>query len=208
MARQQAELAGRDLGVRIGQPAGIGEDRFGEADVARALRHLGAEFGLVAGERLGQHDAGVVGRLDDEAVQQVVDADAAVQRREHGRAVRRRAAFAPGVLADQVLVGQLDAALGDLVEHVFGRHQLGETGRKNQFVGVALEQHAAVLGVDQDGVRRRDLRLVLLAAEVLLGLRQRRHGQGHCQHGGQGRRREPARSGCPQNHRQRSRRRP
>ena len=101
-----AEFARRHLRAGIGQPVGIGEDRLGQADLARALGHLGAEVALVAGDAFGEHDAGVVGRLDDHAVQQVVDRHPAVERRKHGRAVRRRAALAPGVLADDEFVGR------------------------------------------------------------------------------------------------------
>ena len=76
--------------------------------------------------------------------------------------MRRRAALAPGVLADRVFVVELEPALLDLVEDEFDRHQLGEARRENELVGVALEQHVAVFGVDQDGMRRADADFVLL----------------------------------------------
>ncbi len=167
MAREHRQLACRHLLVRIGQPVRIGEYGFGKADLARALGQLDAEIGFIAGDPFGQHDAGIVAGLDDHAVQQVVDGNLAVDRREHGGAVRGRAALAPGILAHDVFVGELDAAFFKFVEHVFGGHQLGEAGREDQLVGVALEQHAAVLGVDQDGMRRADRRLVLVAGHVL-----------------------------------------
>ena len=162
MAREHGELARGHPLAGIGQPIGIGECRFFQAELARAFGQLVAELALVAGERLGEDDAGVVGRLDDHAVQQVVDADPAVQLGEHGGAARRRAAVTPGVFADLVFVGELDLALLDLMEDVFRRHQLGEAGRRDQRVGLVLVEHAAVLG-DQDGVRGADAGRVILA---------------------------------------------
>ena len=177
MAREDAQFARGDVRAGIGQAVGIGEHRFGEADFARALSHLIGEIGFIAGQPFGQHDAGIVAGLDDHAVQQIVDGNLAVDRREHGGAVRGRAALAPGILAHGVFVGELDAAFFKLVEHVFGGHQLGEAGREDELVGVALEQHAAVLGVDQDGVRRADRRLVLVAGRFFF-LRDRGGGLG------------------------------
>ena len=100
---------------------------------------------------------------------QIVDADFAVQDREHGRRARRRAAFAPGIFAHREFVGELELIGLDEMEDVFRRHQLGEAGRKNQFVGIAFEQHAAVLGVDQHGMRRADRRFVLARLALLGG---------------------------------------
>src|SRR5471032_1008044 len=192
--REDAQLARCHLRVGIGQAIGITEHRFGEADLARALSHLIGEISFIAGNPFGQHDAGIVAGLDDHAVQQVVDGNLAVDRREHGGAVRGRAALAPGILADGVFVGELDAAFLDFVEHVFGGHQLGETGREDELVGVALEQHAAVFSVDQDRVRRADDRLVLVAGrfffrrdrggrlgrlDVMLGRGQGERAEGH-----------------------------
>ena len=54
-------------------------------------------------------------------------------------------------------VGRLEPACRDLVEHHLRGHQLGEAGRRNQVVGPLLEQHAAAVGVDQDGVCGRGL---------------------------------------------------
>ena len=117
---------------------------------------------------LRQHDAGVVAALDDRAVQEIVDRNLAVERREHGRAAGRRAALAPGVLADVVFVGQLDVALLDGVEHHFGGHQLHHAGGRAQFVGVLLEQDAAAGGLDQDRGRRVAVESALLLLGALL----------------------------------------
>ena len=139
-----AELAHRHLVAGIGQPVGVGEGRFRQAEFARPLGHeVGGKDPLVAGHALGERDAGIVAALDDRAVQEVVDRHLAVEGGEHGRAAGRRAALAPGVLADPIFVGQLDVALLDGVEDHLRRHQLHHAGRRAQLVGVLLEQHAA-----------------------------------------------------------------
>ena len=116
---------------------------------ARLVKQL-AERGLVAGERFGDRDAGVVGGIDDDALDQVGHFDLAVNGGKHGRAVRRRPAFAPGVFADGVSVVELDAALLDLVEQIFQRHQLGEACRLDGLIGVFLVQYAVAVGIEQD----------------------------------------------------------
>ena len=139
----------------IGQPAGIAEGRFRQAEFAGALGHeVGGKYPLVAGHALGQRNAGIIAALDDRALQQVVDRHLAVENGKHGRAAGRRAALAPGVLADPVFVRQLDLAFLDGVEDHLDRHQLHHAGRRPQFVGVLLEQHAAAGRLDQDRGRR------------------------------------------------------
>ena len=108
--------------------------------------------GLVAGQTFGDGDAGVIGGIDDDAVDEVVEFHVAVDGGEHGRAVRRRAALAPGVLADGEFVVELDAALLDLVEHEFERHQLGEARRRDKLIAVLVEQKAVAVGIEQDRV--------------------------------------------------------
>ena len=144
MARELGQFAHRHLVGGIGQPVGIAEGRLGQAELAGALGHeVGGKDPLVAGHAFGERDAGIVAALDDGAVQEIVDRNLAVDGGEHRRAARRRAALAPGVLADPVFVGQLDVALLEGVEDHLGRHQLHHAGRRAQFVGVLLEQHAA-----------------------------------------------------------------
>src|SRR5271169_4169106 len=81
-------------------------------------------------------------------------------------------------------------------------------------VGIALEQHAAVLRVDEDGVRRGDRRLVFVARRVFLlrdrgcglgWLRLRRSKGERAEGDEQGRcRQEPSDCVMPKDHHQRS----
>ena len=76
---------------------------------------MSRELGFVAGDAFRERDAGVVAGLDDDAVQQVLDRDLAVDRREHARCARRRAALPPGVLADdEFVVGLMRPCLSSL----------------------------------------------------------------------------------------------
>ena len=86
-----------------GRPFEFVNTDFVEPDLRARVRSSFAPNAVsLPASAFGEHDAGVVGGLNDHAVQQVVDRDPAVDRREHGRAVRRRAALSPGVLADHV----------------------------------------------------------------------------------------------------------
>ena len=158
VARQLAQFARRDPHLRIGQTIDVGEVRLGQSDLAGAVVHHPHELGFVAGDAFGERNAAVIGRLDHDALQQVLDLHPAVQRRVHGRAVRRRTALAPGVDADDVFVVEADVAKLELVEHHIDGHQLGEARRRHQSVGLLLEQDGSGFGFDQERVRRQDLR--------------------------------------------------
>ena len=104
----------------------------------------------------------------------------------------RAPAPAPGVLADDELVGRFQPALRDLVQHHFRGHQLGQAGGRRQLIGVLLEQHAAAFGIDQDRGRRRRLEAVVLLEHLgrgrrplglLLGRLLRARGRGGRPHG-------------------------
>ena len=62
------QLARRDAQVRVGIAGGVGEGRIFEPDLARALGQHGAERGLVAGDAFGERDAGIIGGIDDDAL--------------------------------------------------------------------------------------------------------------------------------------------
>jgi hypothetical protein len=67
----------------IGKAIGVAEGRFGQADFARPLCHQLRERGLVAGNTFGKHDRGVVRRLDDDAMQEIIHGYLAVDRNKH-----------------------------------------------------------------------------------------------------------------------------
>ena len=147
----------------IGQPAGIAERRLRQAEFAGALGHeVGGKDPLVAGHAFGERNAGIIAALDDRALQQVVHRHLAVENGKHGRAAGRRTALAPGVLADPVFVRRLYLAFLDGVEDDLDRHQLHHAGRRPQFVGALLEQHAAAGRFDQDRGRRVAVEAALL----------------------------------------------
>ena len=182
MARERRHLAGGDAQIGIGIAGGVGEGRLFQADLARPFGQHGAELGLVAGERFGDGDAGVVRGIDDDAVDEVVELHLAVDGGEHRRAVRRRPALAPGVLADGELVVELDVTLLDFVEHEFERHQLGEARRGDELVAVLLVKNAVAFGIEQQRGGSAGLEsLVLLDGHVRGGMSG---GNGRDQQGG------------------------
>src|SRR5690606_37269336 len=108
------------------------------------VHHVGKGF-LAAGNVLGQCDAGVVARLDDDAAQDVFQAHARAFLGEHLRAFGL-----PGLDADEHLVIEMDGAvLQIVVSHVDG-HDLGETGWRQCLVGVLLDEDRAGRGIDHN----------------------------------------------------------
>ena len=71
MARELGHVARGDAQIGVGETGRIGEGRILQPDLARPLGQELAERGLVAGERLGDRDAGVIGGIDDDALDQV-----------------------------------------------------------------------------------------------------------------------------------------
>ena len=185
VARELGEFARGHQLARIGQSGRVSESGLGEAKFARPLDHHLGKLVLAAGDAFGEHDAGVVARLDDHAVKEVVDGSPRMDRHKHARRARRRPAPAPGVLADDEGIAWPEAALLDLVEHHLRRHQLGEARRGNQVVGILLEDDAAAVGFDQDRVRCKGLKAPVLLARARIGGRQgaARRAREHCSEG-------------------------
>ncbi len=165
--RELGGIAHRHLVAGIGHPGRVGESGLLQANLAGALGQHRGKLAFVAGDPFGQRHGGVVGVVDDHAAQQVVDADPAVDRCEHGRAARRCAAAPPCVLAHHVLIGALDVAFAQRVEDEFRRHQLQHAGGRYRLIGVLLEQHAAALGLDQDRGRCIDIDAALVLPGAL-----------------------------------------
>ena len=85
---------------------------------------------------LGERDGGVVPRLHDHALDEDVGRDLRADLHEGARALRP-----PGVLADRDLVGELEPAVVQRLEHHVGGHELGEARRLHAVVGAPLRQH-------------------------------------------------------------------
>jgi hypothetical protein len=122
----------------------IGVARVGQAELARALVHLPDERGLRSRDALRESGRGVVGALQQERPQEIVDAHslalAQVDLRLRGqRPVRRR---------------RVDVGEAGLLERQQRGHQLGGAGHRARHVRVLGEEHLAVAAVDQDRRRR------------------------------------------------------
>jgi hypothetical protein len=83
---QDAQIAHRHAVARVGPAAGIGEGRRGHAERLGAFGHLPGKGLFGARQPLGHHDAGVIARIDDHAVDQVATVGRSVVLQDHGRA--------------------------------------------------------------------------------------------------------------------------
>ena len=154
MVGKGREIARRHQMAFSRQARGVDEGRLLEPDGARILRHLLGKGFFRAADPLGEDDGGVVARLNGDALDQVADAHHGVERREHGRPARRRAAGPPGMLAHLELILELEPPRFQLAEHDGERHQLAHAGGRRERVGILLEQHEIGVGIHQDGVLR------------------------------------------------------
>ncbi len=169
---QGRQIARRHAVFRMGPARRVAECAVLEPDFAGLFGHHLGEGILAAGQGLGDDDAGIVARLHDYALQQILDADPLARLQEHGRSARGPIALAPSVLTDHELLVEGQAALLQAFEHHVDRHQLAHGRRRHQGVRVLFEQHGAGLAVDQDG----------LAGDGVHGRSQRRaehHGSDH-----------------------------
>ena len=90
--------------------------------------------------------------LDDDAANEILDADARPEGGEHRRAAGRRAALAPCRLADDELLIELQAAVAERAEDHRHRHQLRHARRRHAGIGVLLEKDGAGLDIEENGL--------------------------------------------------------
>ncbi len=119
----------------------------------RPLGHPGRKGALRARKALGEYDRRIIAGDDDEAFDQILDLDGAVERGKHGRAMRRRAAVAPGGFAHLQFIGELEAARRNRFEDDFRGHDLGGRSRRHEIIGILFEQDRERVGIDQYGMR-------------------------------------------------------
>ena len=139
--------------VGVGHAVDIGEMAVFEPDLLGLFVHQVDKSLLAAGETLGENDAGVVAGFDDHAVQQIIDADLAVERHEHLRLFVPQT-LPPRLFADRQFVGELGLPLFQHVEDHIGRHDLAHRRRRDALVGTLVEQHRTGLDLQDQRVLR------------------------------------------------------
>ena len=102
---------------------------------------------------LRESDCGVIARLHDHALDEILDADLRADFHEHARAV-----LIPGVGADAHLVVELDAAVLQRMKHGVCGHQLREARGFKPLILVGGGQHLAADVVHQEVAARLNLR--------------------------------------------------
>ena len=161
MKTEQRQVVHGD-GLAFGRQAGgVLEMQVLEADRPCALVHQFGEIRLRASHALGDHDAAVIRRLDDDALDEIAQLDARLDLREHGRGAGRSPAGTPGVLADIELVVHSQPAGLDGVEHDLHGHDLGQRCRRDGRIGILGKQHRAGVGVDEKRLLRPGLEQLL-----------------------------------------------
>ena len=107
--------------------------------------HIGDERRLAAGDGFGEHHGDVVGGLDDQRLQALVD--------------RHLAADRQADLAGRLLIGgrrardlrfEVELAGLERLEHEVGRHDLGQRGRMPEIIGVLGVENLAVRDFDDE----------------------------------------------------------
>ncbi len=153
MGREADEIAGADAVLRVRQAGRIGKGRALQAELGGARRHAAGKGRLrlrpaLARHALGEDQAGIIGEIDDHALEEIENRHLGFQRREHGGRARGRAAGAPGMFGDAIGRRFRDLATLQGIEGDFRRHQLGQRGRRQGLIGILRQQHGARLGID------------------------------------------------------------
>ena len=149
-ARQAREIARADDVIGVRQAGHIAELRRSETDFPRAAVHHLDEGRLGAGDPFREHDARIVRRHDDDALDEILHADARIDVEEHVRAVRHRA-MAPGPFGDRKQRIFRDAARLQRLCDDEHRHDLAHRGRRHRRFAILAIEHQARLRVhDRD----------------------------------------------------------
>ncbi|MPL94869.1 hypothetical protein SDC9_41028 [bioreactor metagenome] len=138
MRGQHAEIVHRHALARVRPARGIGEGRAGHAERLGAFGHQPREGLFRAGEPFGHHDAGVIARVDRDALHQLAYRGAVELVEEHRRPAHL---LRPGRDGEGGV--RCHPAVAQRVEQQLERHQLRHRGGRQRDVGVLLEQHRA-----------------------------------------------------------------
>ena len=155
--REHRQVVGGGQVFRIGPAGGVAKDGVAHTQFPAAFGHLLGERFLALQESLRDDDGGVVTRLDDDALDQVLHLHLGQRFQEHGRAAAFGPAFSPCVLAHRQGVIQFETAVPQPFEQQIDGHQLAHRGRRHRLVGVLFEQDGAGSHFHQQGLTRRGL---------------------------------------------------
>ncbi len=145
-ARQDGDVPGGADLARVGQTRGVYVLGVSHPELLGPERHQGGELSFRSAQLLGHGDRDVVGGFHRHGADRLIDGDAvAGPKPEPGRRLVR------GVRGDHHAVAQGNLAGLQRLEGQVERHQLGDGRRIAGAVGVALVEHLAGIGVDDDG---------------------------------------------------------
>ena len=140
-AAQRGQIARRREVPRPRRAAAVLEMRALQAQLPRTRVHQAHKRGFVAGDVGGQRQGGVIGALDDERAQGLLDGDALAGQQPDAHGLRQGDAGHHGVALQVVHVFEDDER----------RHDLGARRRRQTAVGGLGPQDGAGLRFDEDG---------------------------------------------------------
>ena len=155
-ARQGGNVACTAVVIFV-RPAGR-VDKIGirHPEQLRLVVHVTRKRGLGSGDMLGQSHAGIVPRLYDQSLEQILDRHLLANFDKHFRAFHT-----PGFFADSNHFIQRNVTIGNrLVDQISG-HQLGNTGGLDMLVRILFRKHPARIEINQKiagGVELRRIR--------------------------------------------------
>ena len=148
LGEDQVLVIGRAVVPLGGQAVGVGEVGVLTAELGGALVHLLDEAGDAPGEVAAEDVAGLVGRLQHRAVEQILHGDHRARHDARGAGVVLHALLAVVLGGDHVL--ERDAAAVERLEREQHGHHLGETGDGALVVLVVTVQDPARIQIHQD----------------------------------------------------------
>ena len=138
MLGQDAKIVHRHPMPGIGPARCIRKGRIGQAERLAPFRHLPRKGGFGSGKAFGHHDAGIIARQNDNALDQFGDRGAILFVQEHGRSLHL-----PRLGRDGQAGVKLKPAFLERLEQHVDRHQLGHRSRGQRLIGVLFHQHGA-----------------------------------------------------------------
>ena len=143
MLCQESKFPRCHLVVRIGPAGGVHECTFLKPEFPRPRGHRLGKALFRSAKPFGHHDTGVIAGLDNNAAQQISDADAGIDFDKH-----LGAALFPGLLADRQGVFHIERAVLQPLEHHGNGHQLAHGGWRHKLVGILLQQNGTRIHIE------------------------------------------------------------
>ena len=139
---------------RIGPAGAVAEIAVRHANTAAGFVQQFSKLLFAAGNRLGQHNTGIIARLHNHATDQILDPHLLADIHEH-----LGPAHAPGALTHGQHLIHLQPALLQAIKHDIHGHELGHAGRRHAVIGVLLKQRGAGFEIHDQRLARQHIHI-------------------------------------------------